>query len=119
MDKAPDAFSVWIKTKLDAKGWGIREAARNMELSHPTISSMVTYGEQPSFYTCRALAKAFDVPVEEILRLAGLLPKPASWSPERDEWNHLFDQVPDDQRETLIAMAKTLVSQGKRHAKKT
>ena len=73
--KAPTKFLDWLKTEMEKKGWGISETARRAGLTHTPLSYVVTNGEMPSFETCLALANAFNAPIENILRLANLLPE--------------------------------------------
>ena len=99
-------FGEWLSERMKDKGWGIREAARNIGVSHPTISSIVTYGEQPSFETCKALSKAFDIPIEDIMRMAGLLPKSITFNPRTSEMVDLFNGLPDEEQDEMLQVAR-------------
>jgi hypothetical protein len=45
-----------IKSKMATENLGIRELARKIGVSHPTVSEVVTYGNMPSFNTCATAA---------------------------------------------------------------
>jgi transcriptional regulator with XRE-family HTH domain len=74
MNKVPEEFHIWLSKKFDERNWGIREAARQIGISHPTISDILTYRKQPSFDTVLAIAKKFGEDPVYLLILAGLLP---------------------------------------------
>lgn len=105
---APSAFVEWFKAEIDSRGWGIRETARRLNVSHPVISSIITHGESPSWDTCAAIAKAFDLPADYVLRLAGLLPKQPDETPEFKEWIGLIDGLPAEAVREMIAVARAL-----------
>lgn len=75
MTDAPKEFIDWFENLRKERGWGIRDAARVIGVSHPTISEISTYGKQPSFDTCVALANTFEVSPVWVMVLAGLLPE--------------------------------------------
>src|SRR4030042_839131 len=81
MREAPTEFIEWFSNLLKIHNFGIRDAARFIGVSHPTITRIVTYHEQPSCDTCMAIANAFNFRRELVLRKAGWL-KPI---PESDD----------------------------------
>lgn len=74
MATVPEDFHKWLTDRLEERGWGIREAARQIGVSHPTISDIVTYRKQPSFDTVLAIAATFRESPVSMLYLSGLLP---------------------------------------------
>ncbi|MCS6909104.1 MAG: hypothetical protein NZM11_00820 [Anaerolineales bacterium] len=52
------------------------------------------------------IAAAAGVSPEVVLRLAGLLPKPPDWSPALDELATLFEQLPEDDQDELLSLAR-------------
>jgi transcriptional regulator with XRE-family HTH domain len=70
-------FIPWLTRSITERGWSIRETARHAGISHTVISNILN-GDQPTFDTCVALSQVFREPPEYILRLAGLLPPPAT-----------------------------------------
>jgi len=81
MKEAPKEFIDWFSNLIKIRNMGIRDAAKFVGVSHPTISRIVTYHEQPSCDTCLAIADAFNLRREFVLRKAGWL-KPL---PESDD----------------------------------
>jgi transcriptional regulator with XRE-family HTH domain len=66
MAKYPSEFSGWLTNKLDNERLGVRDAARLIGVSHPTVIDILN-GETPSFDVCTKIARAFGV----MLRFAG------------------------------------------------
>lgn len=112
--QAPAEFQEWLRKNMSERDWGIREMARQAKVSPPTITDIATFGKQPSFDTCLALARAFGVPPVEVLVRAGLLPPPSGWTPDREEWGALFDALSDDDRENLLDLARIMRTRKRR-----
>ena len=99
-----------IKARMKEENLGIRELARRIGVSHPTITDIVTYGNMPSFETCNKLSKWLNISEEAGLRKSGLLPL----KPESDEWveemNNKIAQIKDPtRREMAKKVLDTLV----------
>jgi transcriptional regulator with XRE-family HTH domain len=103
-------FLQMIKARMKEENLGIRELARRIGVSHPTITDIVTYGNMPSFDTCNKLSKWLNISEEAGLRKSGLLPL----KPETDEWveemNNKITQIKDPtRREMAKKVLDTLV----------
>ncbi len=72
--QASKSFMTWLKSEMDKRDWGITVTARKAGLTHPVISDILNLQVQPTFETCVALANAFRVPPDEVMRMASLLP---------------------------------------------
>ena len=114
MDKnksAPVAFVQKIKDRMQSQNLGIRDLARKLKVSHPTITEIVTYGNKPSFDTCLALAAWLGQNPVSVLREAGLLPPDISDDATFDDWKELLASLdPRDEaflRETARHMIQT------------
>jgi len=106
MKQVRSEFLQMIKTKMKEENLGIRELARRIGVSHPTITDIITYGNMPSFDTCIKLSKWLNISEETGLRRSGLLPL----EPDSDDWveemNNKIGQIKDPARR---AMAKKLL----------
>ena len=58
----------------------------------------------PTFDTCVALSKAFGLSAEEILRMAGLLPKPPGYNRRTSEMIGIFAELSDDDQDEILQM---------------
>jgi len=104
--EAPRAFVKKIKGRMDQENIGIRELARKLHLSHPTITELVTYGKKPSFDTCIALSDWLGQSPILTLREAGLLPEGTSDTVRFEDWEFLLNQLPPEEQEELRQIAE-------------
>jgi transcriptional regulator with XRE-family HTH domain len=89
---------------MEKRGWGMAVTARRASLSHPVISDIVNLQAQPTFETCVGLAKAFEMPPEEVLRRANML---SSHSDARlQTLIDLYNNLSPQDRIDLIAYAE-------------
>lgn len=65
-------FGAWLKEQAAARNITLAETARRAGLSKSTLT-LAMYGHRPRVQTCRALADALGLPVEQVLRAAGHL----------------------------------------------
>ena len=68
-------LSTWLNERIKESGWSIREVARRANISHSWISNVLSGQKQPNWDFCVAIAPVFDVPVETLFHMAGLLPQ--------------------------------------------
>lgn len=121
--KAPKAFIDWLKKWQTKENWGLTEMARQIEISHPLLSDVITYGNMPSYSTCLSIAARARVRPEFVLRLAGLLPDDPSVSKETEELLYIFENLSERDQDQLVSMARFLaernatpVTHGKQNA---
>jgi len=84
-----DKLTARLADELNTRGWSMREMARRAGVSHTTIASIMSGRRKATADVCKGIAKALNVPTEDILRLVGLLP------PLPDDWQGQFKQVCD------------------------
>jgi len=69
-----DKLAIWINDKLTEKNWSQRELARRAQISHTTVSKVLSGQLKASYEFCEIIASAFGEPKETVFRIAGLLP---------------------------------------------
>jgi transcriptional regulator with XRE-family HTH domain len=74
-------FAEWLVFEALARDWTQADLARKSGLNRAVISKILSDKSDPSPETCKALARALKLPIEEVYRAAGLLPP----IPEADE----------------------------------
>jgi len=115
------AFSEWLNNQLSDRGWSQSEAARRSGMSASAIQQVANGITKPGPRLCSGLARAFGLSIEEVYRLAGLLPRrvPAVSRRRpvyRDSSNSAsgrllaaFEQLAADDQELLVTVAGRLV----------
>lgn len=71
-------FAQWLDQELLNRGWSQSEAARRGEMSSQMINAIVNGQAAPGLESCKGIARAFKLPLEDVLRLAGILPNHAA-----------------------------------------
>jgi transcriptional regulator with XRE-family HTH domain len=106
MKIAPELFLNWLKSEMNDRNLGIRDTARLVGVSHPTISEIVTNGKMPSYDVCIALATAFQKPHIWVLRLASLLPM-AEDDAEWEIWKAKLAKFSPENRQRFLRLMET------------
>jgi transcriptional regulator with XRE-family HTH domain len=91
-----DNLATYLNSEMDRRGWSLRQIARRAAISHTTVVKMANGVGHPEVETCRALARALDVPVENILILAGILPAQKNGASVRDRVRVVYEVNGDE-----------------------
>jgi transcriptional regulator with XRE-family HTH domain len=100
-------FISWLTTEIDRRGWTNTETARRAGVVQSTISLTISRKSRPGIELCRGLARAFNIPPEEVYRRAGLLP-PLPDEPDHAQERRLYDlyrRLPERVRERVVEYA--------------
>lgn len=68
------AFANWLRAELIERGMRQADLARATGIDAAYISKVLNVERQASVSFCRELARVLEIPPEEVLRRAGLLP---------------------------------------------
>lgn len=109
-------LSEWILTEIDRRGWTLRELARRARLSSSVVASAANGTSNPGLRLCQGLARATQTPVEEIYRLAGILPAQRIVTETRAAYQiddetrllQLYRELPEDDRGLVIDLVERL-----------
>lgn len=101
-----------VKLEMEKRGLSIREFAKLVGVSHPTISDILN-GEEPSFDVCRKLAPILNLPLEKVLRAAGLLPPVDEDTEYQEEFFHLLSQLSPQERQEILDLLRFKASRQK------
>ena len=113
-------FGLWMSREIDKRGWSRSEVARRGGISSSTIDKVINEFAKPGPKLCLALAEAFNMPDEEVFRLAGLFKRPSNriadqrteyrtreWSSPAADLVALYEELsPDDQALILELVAR-------------
>lgn len=95
-------FVVWLNQQLDQRGWSRSEAARRGGISASSLDKVIGGFAKPGQRFCQGIARAFGMPVEEVMRLAGILPKSGELLPEVRNWNERLLAIPAERRQEAV-----------------
>ena len=85
-------FSVWLNQELETRGWSRSEAARRGNVSASMFDKVINGQAKPGINFCRGVAKAFNLPVIDVLRKAGI--ENTDWPGNKvEEIKELFNQL--------------------------
>ena len=107
-------FSTWLKDQMNKRQWGNRETARQAGINNATIGNLLSGKTPPTLANCTALAKAFDVPTNSVLRLAGLI-EPVGPVTIRDDLKELLGQMSDDEQGEVLQHAIIIKERKKKY----
>jgi len=68
-----ETFTSWIEEEIKRRGWTQAELGRRAGLAQGTISQTLSGITRPGPKFCSGIARALDIPEEEVFRRAGLL----------------------------------------------
>ena len=103
-----DKFSTWLLNELQQRDWSQADLARKSGLSRAAVSNIISNNRNPSPASCAAIAKAFKIQVETVLRQAGHLPPLYDDPDTMAEWIHLYRIAEKQDREYLLEIARAL-----------
>jgi transcriptional regulator with XRE-family HTH domain len=103
-------FAEWLQGELDRRGWDQSKLARRAGVSQGQVSRVLsgTRGLGPD--TCRAIARALDLPEEVVFRKAGLLSEKSEEAEKLKllELIILLESASDEDLDLMIEMARVV-----------
>lgn len=103
-------LKTWAAQQRELRGWSIREMAERMNSPHSTIRRVMDEDKKVGVEVAVRLAQIFNTPVENVLEMAGFIPRRPEETKLHRELIHVFDQMPIDKRHDLIDYARFLLS---------
>lgn len=102
-------FPEWLQVELDNREWTQADLARKAELSRTVISRVMNGERLPGVDFCKGVARAFNLRDIEVMRYAGIAdPEPATDIPSIRELVGTFNELDDENRETILKMLRAL-----------
>ena len=100
----------WLTKALKDKGWSLRELGRRANISHATISNILSGQSNPGLDFCIGIAKAFNIPTENVMRMAGILPT-TNTSTKLEELTFLYEQLNESDKDSILTMVRGYVNE--------
>jgi transcriptional regulator with XRE-family HTH domain len=104
-------FASWLQNEMNERGWNNSELARRAGVSRGAIGNVLRGDRGVGKDIGRGIAKALNLPPEEIYRMVDILPP--SRNPENDEADELAHKIsllPQEDQQILITLIEALLS---------
>ncbi|NMC30718.1 MAG: helix-turn-helix transcriptional regulator [Pelolinea sp.] len=101
-------FSEFIQRELSKRGWSQADFARRSGMTTGGVSMLLNQTRKPSPDTLKIIAQVFDIPIETIFRIAGLLPPVPESTIQKDQLNYLYDNLGAEGQKELVNFAHWL-----------
>jgi transcriptional regulator with XRE-family HTH domain len=100
-------FANWLQDEMSRHGWSNSELARQAGVTRGAIGNILRGDRNTGSELCQAIARAFNLPAEQVFQKAGLLPPVAEKNAKIEELAHLANLLGnDDDIQDLIEIAK-------------
>ena len=101
----------FLKGLMRRRGRLPTQLARDLSLSHPTVTRWLTGQDVPSTSSCQKLAEYSGVPLQKVFSMAGHLPKVTETAPT--EWPEFREyaqrKYPTELDEDMVTMIEDLI----------
>ena len=101
-------FIEWLRHELDSRKWDMAELSRRSGVHTSTLSLIMSEERKPGPTTCRAIARAFHLPVEDVFRHANLLPKSKKLPESAEELLFYYNDLPEDEQKRVLIIVRAL-----------
>ena len=108
-----DNFSQWLLDEIERRRMSYTEVGRLGGISHARISQVIA-GEAPGKRFCRAIARAFRIPPEEVFRRAGILEPLPPTEEELELLRYLFNNLSEEDQRRVLAIARAFAGLAER-----
>ena len=99
-------FAEWLGRELDKRGWSRAEAARRGGNSASMWDKVINRYANPGEGFCKAVARAFSLDPEAVMRRAGILaPRPEA-DARLAEVLHLFAMLSSDEQRLILRQVR-------------
>lgn len=97
-----EIFGMWIIEELQKRNWSQADFARRSDLGTSTISRVLSGAANPGLDFLQGTARAFGMPLDAVMRRAGVLPDQGEVLAEAREWSARLRALTPEQREAVI-----------------
>lgn len=103
-------FSEWLRAEIEKRGMTQADLARAAGVSKPHVSLVLNGGRNPGMDFLEGVAKALRLPIDEVYRVAGILPPETKADALTELGTHLLKQLPVEDRERMVEQLQALVA---------
>ena len=112
-------FVNWLKDQLQKRNWSQADLARASGVHKQTIHYYLTKSSNaPHAHVLAKIAYALELPVEQVYRVAGFLPRPPQINETIEQILHELEDMPERDRQEVLAFIRMEKELHKRRKKK-
>ncbi len=109
---ASEEFIKYLEGGLAIRNWKQADLARKSGVSTGYISQILNGVRSPGVEFCKSIARAFGVPAENVLLIAGLIDAPSRGkSTKKQQIIEQMEQLDDEKIEALARYVQALTSE--------
>ncbi|HOF88610.1 MAG TPA: helix-turn-helix domain-containing protein [Armatimonadota bacterium] len=105
-------FANWLREEMACRGWDQSELTRRANLTTGVLSRILSLEREPSPKTLRAIARAFQIPSEDVFRRAGLLPHASAMPEGAAELLMYYRSAREEDRRRMLRVVRALYETG-------
>jgi transcriptional regulator with XRE-family HTH domain len=107
-----ELFAKWLQDEMQSRGWDQSDLMRHANLTTGVVSRILSLEREPSPKTLRAIARAMQVPPEDVFRRAGLLPRSTAMPDGAEELLQYFRSAGEEDRRRMLRVVRALYEAG-------
>ena len=111
-------FVEWLRRMMEENQISQAELSRRSGLSASQVSKIYNGLSETSEDGYVAIARGLQIPPITVLRAAGIVPKEPEYIPLIDEWNAVFYDLTQEDRQEILEIAKLKASRHKKNSLK-
>jgi transcriptional regulator with XRE-family HTH domain len=94
----------WLRVEREKRGWSQSDLGRATGLGRSLINKLENADQNTTLYNCINIARAFDMPPEDLMRIAGILPQKPNDNPLENKIKYLISKLPtEEDKEDVLA----------------
>lgn len=100
-------FGTWLADKLVELDMKPADISRTTGMDSGVLSNIINgKRQQPSVETCKLLAKAMNIPLEEVYRAADILPEKQNYDPITEAVLNLMGTLDNKEKQDILEYAR-------------
>jgi len=99
-------FTQWILEQMEDRKWSQAKLSREAGLSRTAISDLIAGKTSAGYHLCRSIGTALELPAENVMREAGLLPPYPKIDKEIEQILDEAAKLPKRDQEEVLAFIR-------------
>ena len=95
-------FVEFVNSEMQSREWSRADLSRKSGIAAPQITRVLNREQDPGELFCKGIARAFNVPEEDIFRRAGILTSKSKLSPLAERAAHLVESIDDEKEKEMV-----------------